>query len=281
MRIVVTGAAGFIGSHLMDALDADGHQLVGIDNLTTGRLDNRPDVQIGDVTDRLYLYDLANNLRPELVIHCAASYSDPNKWHFDTKTNVEGGINAALVARHHNARLIYFQTILPPISSYAISKIASEQYQRLSGVPLIVFRLANIYGPRNRSGPVPVFYNRLTAGKPCTVVDTGRDMVFIHDLIRCVLRGINEDLTGTFDVCTGIETPIIDIFRSVSAAVGIHQEPPIVPPGDDDVQGTISPDNRLHDWEAMIDLQTGIATTVASYQEFGVGETYTHLALKG
>ena len=98
----------------------------------------------------------ANAIKPELVIHCAASYKDPNQWHQDTATNVEGAINVAAVAKHHNARIIYFQTVLPPISSYAISKIAGEHYLRLSGQPLTVFRLAAVYGPatsQERSRP--------------------------------------------------------------------------------------------------------------------------------
>ncbi len=93
-------------------------------------------------------------------MHCAASYSNPNFWHRDTQTNVLGTINATIAAKHHGARLIYFQTALPPISSYAISKIAGEQYIGLSDVEATVFRLANIYGPRNLSGPLPAFWKR-------------------------------------------------------------------------------------------------------------------------
>ena len=88
-------------------------------------------------------------------------------------------------ARHHDARIIYFQTVLPPISSYAISKIAAEHYLRLSGVPLTVFRLAAVYGPRNLSGAIPTFYRQVAAGEPCTVVeDATRDFVFIDDLVE-------------------------------------------------------------------------------------------------
>ena len=118
-----------------------------------------------------------------------------------------GAINVAAVAKHHDARIIYFQTVLPPISSYAISKIAGEHYLRLSGQPLTVFRLASVYGPRNLSGPIPTFYRRIKAGERCQVVrDVTRDFVFIEDLLARVLG--TPDGSGVIDVRSGTETPI-------------------------------------------------------------------------
>jgi UDP-glucose 4-epimerase len=194
MRVLITGAAGFIGSHLADRLALEGHQTIGVDNLSTGRADNfNGDLRITDIVDRDAFYAVANECAPELVIHCAASYNDPNLWHRDTDTNTAGTINAVLAARHHGARLVYFQTALPPISSYAISKIAGEHYIRLAAdVPSLVFRLANIYGPRNVSGPIPTFFKRLTAGDPCTVTETRRDTVYIADLVELVTRAISR-----------------------------------------------------------------------------------------
>lgn len=278
MRILCSGAAGFIGSHLGDAL-ATTHTFFGFDNFLTGTEQNWPDAKNLDITDRTALYAMANLIQPELVIHCAASYSDPDKWHRDTDTNVAGGINAALIAKHHGARLIYFQTILPPISSYAISKIASEHYQRLSGVPLTVFRLANIYGPRNLSGPIPVFYKRLTTDQRCVVVDTTREMVFIDDLVRCVVQVIDEGLEGTFDVCTGYKTSIMELFSLVAQEVGSDEIAPLIPPDPDDVQGIVVPHRGVPGWEARTPLRDGIAQTVASYRENPIDQTFTHLRI--
>ena len=173
MRILMTGAAGFIGSHLAERLVAEEHEVVGIDNLETGRRENFSvgELHEEDIADRDVLYGIANHVKPEVVIHCAASYSNPNFWHRDTNTNVTGTINSTLVALHHKAPIIYFQTALPPISSYAISKIAGEHYIALSGVPHTIFRLANMYGPRNVSGPIPTFWKRLKNGDP---VHSGR-----------------------------------------------------------------------------------------------------------
>jgi UDP-glucose 4-epimerase len=277
MRVLITGAGGFIGSHLMDALP----EAVGFDNWLTGSEENNARVHYLDLLDRPAVYDLANDVEPEVVIHCAASYSNPDLWHRDTDTNVGGCINAAAIAKHHGAHLVYFQTILPPVSSYAISKIAGEQYLRLSGVPLTVLRLGNIYGPRNLSGPVPVFYKRITGGQPCVVVDTTRDMVYVDDLVRCVLTVVGNRLEGTFDVCSGVQCPIMDIYQAVAAELEHEEVPPLIPPAPDDVQGTISLDDALPSWkwQPRLPLQEGIGRTVASYRQTTVGETFTHLRL--
>ena len=134
MNILITGGAGFVGSHIADAL-CEEHAVYVADNFLTGRKENWSDTDFIDIIERKIFYAYANEVEPHLVIHCAASYSDPDLWHRDALTNVSGCINAAAVARHHNAHLIYFQTILPPISSYAISKIAGEQYLRLPVPP--------------------------------------------------------------------------------------------------------------------------------------------------
>jgi UDP-glucose 4-epimerase len=277
VRILITGAAGFVGSHLLQAHTE--HEVYGFDNfLTSSELVG---VELLDISQRRMLYALANEIEPEVVIHCAASYSDPDLWHRDTETNVGGAINAAAVAKHHGAHLLYFQTILPPVSSYAISKIAGEQYLRLSGVPLTVFRMANIYGPRNISGPIPVFYKRITQGKPCLVVDTTRDMVFIDDLVRLVKTCVEQTITGTYDVCSGVQTPIMEMYQAIAEELGHEETPPLIPPASDDVQGTISLSNALPSWkwQEMVPLREGIARTVASYREGGVTDTYTHLRL--
>ena len=278
MRILITGAAGFIGSHLSDHFAPD-HEVWPIDNFLTGRRENGLCTEL-DILDRPPLYALANKIAPEVVIHCAASYSDPDKWHRDALTNVSGCINAAAVAKHHGAHLIYFQTILPPISSYAISKIAGEQYLRLSGIPLTVLRLANIYGPRNLSGPIPVFYKRLTQGQPVTVVNTTRDMVYIGDLVRAVQMVVQHSLTGTFDVCTGVQTPIYEMFSEVVESLGIGgYECDVQEPLSDDVQGVVDPENGIPLWAPIIDLGLGIDATVQSYEQNGVDRTHTHLRI--
>ena len=281
MRVLITGICGFIGSHLADAFHAVGHEPFGVDNLATGRRENVPYSYEIDITDRREFYDFANEVKPELVIHCAASYKDPDKWHRDTDVNVAGAINVAAVAKHHDARIIYFQTVLPPISSYAISKIAGEHYLRLSGQPLTVSRLASVYGPRNLSGPIPTFYRRIKAGEPCTVVEgVTRDFVFIDDLVARVLERLGPPLPEknySIDVRTGKETLIGSLPYHIGHVLGISPDVKFVPKPEDDV-----PHYDMKGTPRIgVDLEEGLERTVAWYEEHGVSDTYTHLALRG
>ncbi len=137
-------------------------------------------------------------------------------------------------------RLIYFQTALcygtrpleqpitldhpiRPDSSYAISKTAGEQYIELSGLDFVSFRLANAYGPRNISGPLPTFYSRLTDGKPCFVMDTRRDFIYIDDLVNVVMQAV-IDGTGHrhYHVSTGSDFSIKELFDATVDALGDH-----------------------------------------------------------
>jgi UDP-glucose 4-epimerase len=275
MRILITGAGGFIGSTLMDALP----EAYGFDNFLTGRPENCERVFPMDLTYRDGLYSVANDIEPELIIHCAASYKDPQKWHQDTDTNVMGAINVAAVAKHHNARIIYFQTVLPPISSYAISKIAGEHYLRLSGQPLTVFRLAAVYGPRNLSGAIPTFYRQVKAGLPCTVVeDASRDFVFVEDLVSRVITHVHyADPAGVFDVRTGIETRILEIPQMIGQLLEQEAVMKLIPRPAHDVPFYDMDGFPLGD---PTPFHAGLKKAVEWYEQNGVGETYTHLSLE-
>ena len=166
MRILISGAAGFVASNLSDRLITEGHDVFGFDNFETGRsqnLNQRMEFVEFDIADG---YPFGGSRDMDLVIHCAASYRDHEAWYRDAHTNVIGAQAIGRAAQAWNSRIFYFQTVLPPISSYAISKIAGEHYLRLSGQPLTVFRLASIYGPRNLSGAIPTFYRQIKAGSP-------------------------------------------------------------------------------------------------------------------
>lgn len=308
MRVLITGAAGFIGSHLCDRLTADGHDIVGVDNYTTGSEDNWDATVKCDITDRDWFYGIANEHKPELVIHCAASYSDPNLWHRDVDTNIAGAVNVAAVAKHHGARVVYFQTALiygtdpyklpddlepiqpfalprgtrfNPQSSYAISKLAAEQYLKLSGVPLLTFRLANIYGPRNLSGPIPTFYKRLAAGEDCTVMDSRRDFVYIDDLVNLVVQAVGAEAVGTYHVSTGTDTEIKTVLLTVADMMDllpVNFE--VTPRGADDAPTILlDPSATFRDfsWAATTEFDEGIAAAVAWYRDNGVTQTFTHL----
>jgi len=282
VRILVTGSAGFIGSHLVERFQHD-HEVHGIDTLVTGRAQNHPGYDACDVRDVVSY--CASEISPDLITHCAASYSDPEMWGRDTETNVLGTMACARAAQLHGSRLFYFQTSLPPISSYAISKIAGEHYIHLSEVPAVIFRLGNIYGPRNLSGAIPAFYKRLTAGQTCTVTETRRDMVYIQDLVGAVDNAMMDtSLTGKFDIASGHPVSILDIYEEVADALNSDLEPKVIPKPDDDVEMMEldpAPAMEILYLDTRTSLRNGILDAVEWYDDNGVGDTYTHLTLKG
>lgn len=280
MNVLITGAAGFIGSHLADRLLAEGHTVTGIDNLTTGRIENL-DPNVDLIEGSIRFIRAFPFVKPDLIVHCAASYKNPDKWHLDVDTNVQGTIDVVAAAKTAGCPIVYMQTALPPISSYAISKTAGMQYIMQSGVPSLTFRLANIYGPRNLSGPIPTFYKRLTAGERCTVVDTTRDMVYIDDLVECVTGAIQPIgfFTGSrvFDVCSGVDTPISDLFTAVDMALGTCTNYDLVKPGPGEAKTRVSVENRPPGWTPLYETLAGIGEAVDWYRHNPPAETYTHL----
>ncbi|HEX2055924.1 MAG TPA: NAD-dependent epimerase/dehydratase family protein [Nitrospiraceae bacterium] len=307
MRILITGGAGFIGSHLADRLVARGDSVWVIDNYATGRRGNLASHRLltvveGTIADETLVEKVFAEFRPELVVHAAASYKDPDDWVEDARTNVVGTANVVQASRRLQIRrLIYFQTALcyglkpleqpitlrhpirPEGSSYAISKTGGEQYVMLSGLDWISFRLANAYGPRNLSGPLPTFYHRLTAQKPCFVMDTRRDFIFIDDLIAVVLLAIDgKGASGVYHISTGGDVSIKELFDATVHVLGIQLEREVeVRPrnGDDVYTILLDPGKTEQDfhWKAHTTLQAGVAAAIEWYKKVGIQRTFTHL----
>jgi UDP-glucose 4-epimerase len=307
MRVLITGGAGFIGSNLADRLLDRGDTVTVIDNYATGRRDNlrpRPSLQVveGSIADPAALGESFRLARPDYVVHAAASYKDPHNWEEDTRTNAEG--TAAVVHASEAAgvkRLIYFQTALcyglhpveqpitlshplhPEGSSYAISKTAGEYYIALSGLDFISFRLANAYGPRNLSGPLPTFFHRLTAGKACFVMDTRRDFIYVDDLIDVVVRALDgAGQRGYYHVSSGRDYAIKELYDQTVAALQLKDLPPVDvrPRNPDDVFSILLDPSRTNQdfaWRTSTSLATGVQRATDYYREFGIQETYTHL----
>lgn len=307
MKVLITGGAGFIGSQLADRLLARGDEVVVIDNYATGRRDNlspgpRLTIVEGTIADHNLVHRLFKAERPDLVVHAAASYKDPSDWAEDARTNVLGTVNVVQAAEQAGVRrLIYFQTALcyglhpteqpitlghpirPEGSSYAISKTAGEQYIALSALDFISFRLANAYGPRNLSGPLPTFYHRLTSGKKCFVMDTRRDFIFVDDLIDVVVKALDgRGQRGFYHVSSGSDYAIADLFNETVQVLGVRLEEPVEvrPRNPDDVFSILldpSKTNRDFDWKIATPLSTGVERAIDYYRHFGITATYTHL----
>ena len=307
MKILITGGAGFIGSHLADRLLARGDELVVIDNYATGRRDNLAphdclSVVEGTIAEASVVDDAFDKFQPDTVVHAAASYKDPENWSEDIRTNALGTAHVVRAAQRHEVdRLIYFQTSLcyglhpqeQPItlahpidsigSSYAISKTAGEQYIALSGLDFISFRLANCYGPRNLSGPLPTFFHRLTNDKPCYCVDTRRDFIYVDDLCEVVVSAIDgRGDRGYYHIATGRDYSIKELFDATVTALDItlDEDVEVKPRGADDVYTILLDPSRTaedFDWSAQTPLKTGVAQAIAYYQQYGIQQTFTHL----
>lgn len=308
MKICVTGGSGLVGSTITDLLLARGDEIVAIDNFATGRRDNlkpHPRLQLieDSIADPRAVNGLIGDFRPDVVIHTAASYKDPEDWHADALTNCVGSANVARACKDHNVgRLIYFQTALcygtkpaeqpitldhpinPANSSYAISKTAGEHYVQLSGVDWVTFRLANIVGPRNVSGPLPIFYERLSQGKHCFVTEARRDFVFVHDLARTLLRVVSGTGAGTYHFSSGRDVAIKELYDAVVRAMKFNDypEPEIRPLGADDAPTILlDPSRTFRDFGEIefTPLDEIVSSTVAYYREHGVQGGYTHLRI--
>jgi UDP-glucose 4-epimerase len=305
MRVLITGGSGFLGSHLADRLLAEDNEVLVIDNYETGRRDNlKPQdgltIVEGSITDRGQLDETFGSFGPEVVAHAACSYKDGEAWEHDVITNAMGTVNVVRASQEAGVgRFIYFQTGLsygirpnevpvplghpqPGESSYAITKTTGEQYIALSGLEYVTFRLANIYGPRVMAGPMATFYKRLSEGKPCFVVDARRDQTYVDDLIDLLMMGIEGTGSGPYNVSSGSDRPVKDMFDLIVEAMGIEldYEVEVRPrPEDDAATLLLDPTRTIEDfgWKPTTPMEEGIPRTVEWYQENGVGETYTHL----
>jgi UDP-glucose 4-epimerase len=310
MKVLVTGGAGFIGSHLTERLLERGDDVLVVDSFATGRRDNLPahprlTLVEGSIADAALVERLFRDFRPHRVAHAAASYKDPDAWPEDGLTNVVGTATVVQAARRAGTgRLIYFQTALcyglqpeeqpitlrhplrPEGSSYAISKTAGEHYVALSGIDWISLRLANAYGPRNLSGPLPTFYQRLTSGAPCHVADTRRDFIYVDDVVALVLLALDgAGAPGAYHVSSGSDVAIKELFDAAVAALG-HRPPPEVevrPRAPDDAPTILLDPSRTHrefGWAAKVPLRAGVAAAVDWYRRAGIQRTFTHLRLE-
>jgi UDP-glucose 4-epimerase len=307
MKVLITGGSGFIGSHVVERLLARGDSVLVIDNYATGRRDNlSPHSELKIVEGTIVDADLVNHLfeefKPDQVVHAAASYRDPQDWEEDIRTNALGTVNIIRASEKAKIqRLIYFQTALcyglhpleqpitiqhpvrPEGSSYAYSKTVGEQYIAMSDLDFISFRLANAYGPRNISGPLPTFYQRLTSGKGCFVMKTRRDFIFVDDLVNAVMKALDGmGKRGYYHISSGSDYAIKELYDDTVAALGITPAIPVeVRERNPDDAYTILLDPSLteHDfnWRVTTPLNEGIRRAIEYYKAFGINQTFTHL----
>ncbi len=309
MKVFISGGFGQVGSHIAERHLARGDEVLSIDNLATGRPEHLPAQERltlveGSIADKALVDQLVGDFRPDVVVHTAASYKDPDDWYNDALTNTVGGANLVRAARDSKVgRFIYFQTALcygtkpveqpvtldhpinPDNSSYAITKTAAEEFLRLSGLDYVTFRLANVIGPRNVSGPLPIFYQRLTEGKQCFVTESRRDFVYVGDLAKYAVKAADGTGSGAYHFSSGGDVAIIELYGAVVKALKLNDypEPEIRELGPDDAASILlDPSRTFRDFGdiSFTSLEETVRRGVEYYAEFGVHGGYTHLKHK-
>ena len=308
MKVLVTGGLGQIGSHITEMLLARGDSVLVIDNLATGRREHLIDnknlkIVIDTISNKKKLSELFQDFKPEVVIHTAASYKDPNDWYNDTLTNCVGGSNIVALSLENNVkRFIYFQTSLcyglkpieqpitlnhpkfPASTSYSITKTANEDFIEISGLDYVTFRLANVIGPRNVAGPLPIFYQRLKDNKKCFITKSRRDFVFVKDLAKIVLKACDGVGNGAYHFSSGTDVSIKKLYDSVVKAMNIknYPEPDVKELSPDDVFSILlDPERTFKDFGEInfTPIETTVDEAIKYFEQHGTLGEYTHLKL--
>jgi len=292
MRALVTGGAGFIGSHLVDALVSRGDEVVVLDDLSTGRRDYVNPVAQFRPHDVREPFEIG----ADVVFHLAAQAdvgTSMERPSFDAEVNVVGTVNALEAARAAGAHLVFSSTggaiygsveaparedsALLPVSAYGLAKRSAEVYldgwNRIFGTHHVALRFANVYGPRQSAalegGVIAIFLERLAAREPTTIFGDGtitRDFVHVDDVVRALLLAAEHD-GGVFNVGTGVETTVSDLHALCERAVGVDAPPSYGPARAGDALRSVLDTTKSSaelGFTAAVALAEGIAATVAS-----------------
>jgi UDP-glucose 4-epimerase len=306
VKILVTGGAGFIGSHVVDAYVTAGHEVAVLDNMATGREENvNPKARLyrADVRDLAHVQQAIGDFKPDVVNHHAAqsevpkSVADPGN---DAQVNVVGGLNVLRACIDHSARKIIFSStggalygepdIVPndedhpirPLSPYGTSKYAFEQYlatfQRTFGLNYTTLRYANVYGARQdffaeEGRVVAIFASRMIEGKPLTIDWDGnqsRDMLHVGDVAMANIAALDKGDGGTYHISTGVPVTVNDLFRKLALLTEYKMEPRRGPQRKGDVYRIALDNSRAKEqlgWEPRILLEEGLRLTVEYFRD--------------
>ena len=304
---IVTGGAGFIGSHVVDALLADGYAVTVIDDLSAGdraRVAKEADLREMDIVDLAALAAVAEEVAPSAIFHLAAqasvvaSVQDPGR---DCEVNVKGTLNVVEVAGRCGAPVVFTSTggalygddapmptgedrMPAPLSPYGASKWAAEAYVKTwslsSGIPHAVCRLGNVYGPRQsphgEAGVVAILSHHLYTGRVPTLFGQGkptRDYVYVGDVVRALV--VASGKSGTFNIATGVETDVMTVWNVLREVAGSQVEPQLADLRAGELKHSCL-DTRLAakelGWRAEVPIEEGLRLTYdALVEEFERG----------
>ncbi len=303
MKILITGGAGFIASHVADAYIELGHEVVIVDNLSTGNLKNlnsKAKFIEADITDKEKIQEIIRTEKPEVINHHAAhiqvGYSVKNP-QFDAENNIIGLLNIMEAAKeipvkkvimaatggamYGNKQTPFNETMkAEPLSPYGISKRAGElylnYYHELYQIPFISLRYSNVYGPRQNahgeSGVIAIFTEMIADGKTPAINGDGthtRDYVYVTDVARANVLALNSDFVGELNIGTKTEISTNEVFRKVVSEMGVNIEEKHIEerPGE---QVTSSLDyskaTEILGWEPQVNFDEGVKRVVEWYK---------------
>jgi UDP-glucose 4-epimerase len=303
MRILITGGAGFIASHIQDAYLQAGHTVAVLDNLVSGNKGN-----LASAT-KFYEKDLRDpevdrvleEFRPEVISHHAAqmdvrrSVAEPI---YDCEVNGIGTLNLLEAARKHGVKKVVFassggaiygeQLVYPadeshptqPASPYGITKLLGEKYlhfyQETYGIDAVALRYANVYGPRQNphgeAGVVAIFVTKLLKGQAPIINGDGlqtRDYVFVEDVVQANLLAVQPGVRGIYNVGTGVETDVVEIYRNLAAAVGLQAPAQHGPAKAGEQRRSVISHSKIQkelDWSPKFSLAEGLKKTVEYFR---------------
>ncbi len=306
MKYLVTGGAGFIASHLADALLQEGHQVAVIDNLSTGKKENVNKKAVfyqADILDA-GICDIFKKEKPDVVFHYAAqidvrkSVNEPVE---SAKTNILGSVNILENCKNFRVKKVVFASsggavygdasVIPtpedypakPVSPYGIEKLTVEHYldfyKKEYGLDYLILRLANVYGPRQNSkgeaGVIAIFCAKLIGrGQPIINGDgkQTRDFVFVKDVVRASVLGMQKNKSGVFNIGTGVQTNINDIFRKLKGLFNVEIKEIHAPQKQGEQKRScldIAKAKTELEWEPECDLNKGLKETGEWFKHHG------------
>lgn len=302
MRILVTGGAGFIGSHVVDALVGAGHEVLAVDDLSTGKTVNlNPDApfqQCDILSDEFQ--QLVDDFRPDIINHHAAQIAVPvsvDNPIDDARRNVLGSLAVFEAARRTEVRKVinvssggamYGEPVeLPcdethpvvPESPYGMSKYAAELYlnlyHRLYGLEYTTLRYGNVYGPRQdphgEAGVVAIFSERMLQGRPCSIFGDGsqaRDFVYVGDIVRANIQALDRGSGEAFNIGTGRPTTVNEVFAALASAADYGQDAVYEPERPGEVYRIFLDVEKAAtalDWRPEVSFVDGVERTVRSF----------------
>jgi UDP-glucose 4-epimerase len=302
MKVLVTGGAGFIGSHIVDLLLSEGHEVAVIDSLVHGKMENlNPGAQFHqlDIRDKA-VREVFEDFRPDVLIHEAAQIKVPNSIKdpiYDAEVNIIGTLNLLEACREFKVRKVIYPATaamfsepqylpidelhpLSMMSGYGVSKHVVEHYlevyHKLYGIDYTVFRYSNVYGPRQDStgegGVVAIFCETMIKGVVPEIYGDGtqtRDFIYVKDVAKANVVAINALDNSIYNCCTGVEVSVNELYRTIAGNLAFEHEPIQKAPREGDIYRTFMTYRKLNDaigWAPSYDLENGVEETLNFYR---------------